>query len=337
MKESSLLDEYQKLSPGIAKIFVLPQIPEVNKNTSYLYQLYEEFLNDSSSIKIESFNAKSLPRIFLSRLKAEKSILHYHWFEFEDLKSFIGINWKLFWIILYKLFGGKIIWTVHNRYPHPNKYLYLNKKIRRQLARLADKLHVHCESAIDLVTDILNIEKEKFFVVKHPIFPSDIFEKDKAVEMLNKKYFHNHLSINDKIFLMFGSIAEYKGIKEVIEIFNKLDNKNKLIIAGFIKKGNQNYFNELKNLSDNKKTFLEGSIIPDEDVPYFLNSADYVIFNYKDILTSGGVVLAMSYKKNIVVPSLGCLKELRDEQVKFFEVNKRSRENLTNIIIKLSL
>ena len=46
MKESSLLDEYQKLSPGIAKIFVLPQIPEVNKNTSYLYQLYEEFLNE---------------------------------------------------------------------------------------------------------------------------------------------------------------------------------------------------------------------------------------------------------------------------------------------------
>jgi glycosyltransferase involved in cell wall biosynthesis len=310
MKETSLSDEYQKLSTGVAKIFVLPQIPEVNRNTSYLFQLYKEFLTESASIKIESFNAKSLPRIFLSRLKSEKSIIHYHWFEFEDFKSFIGIIWKLFWIILYKLFGGKIIWTIHNRYPHPDKYTYLNKKFRKLLARLVNKLHVHCESAIDLVADILNVEKKKFFVVKHPDFPSEIFEKGKAVKKLNQKYFNNKLNPDDKIFLMFGAIAEYKGIKEVIEIINKLNDKEKLIVAGFVKKGNQNYFNDLKNLSGNKKIFLEGSLIPDEDIPYFLNSADYVVFNYKDILTSGGVVLAMNYKKNIIAPSLGCIKEM---------------------------
>ncbi len=337
MRETSLSDEYQKLSPGVVKIFILPQIPEVNRNTSYLYQLYKDFLNNSSLIKIESFNAKSLPRIFLSRLKSEKSILHYHWFEFEDLKSFIGIKWKLFWITLYKLLGGKIIWTVHNRYPHPNKYLYFNKKIRRILAGLADRLHVHCESAIDLVADILNAEKTKFFVVKHPAFPADIFEKGKAIERLNQKYFVNHFKLDDKIFLMFGAIAEYKGIKEVIEIFKNLGDKNKLIIAGFVKKGNQNHFNELKNLSDDKKIFLEGGIIPDEDVPYFLNSADYVIFNHKDILTSGGVVLAMNYKKNIIAPSLGCIKELQNEQVNFFEANDKRKENLTNLMEKLSL
>lgn len=328
MIETSLSDEYQRLFPGVAKIFVLPEISEVNKNTSYLYQLYKEFLNNSSSVKIESFNAVSLPKIFLSRLKSEKSILHYHWFEFEDFKSFIGITWKLFWIIIYKLMSGKIIWTVHNRNPHPRKYLFLNKKIRRQLAQLADKLHVHCVNAVDLASDIMNVNKGKFFVVKHPDFPAELFTKERAVNNLNQKYFENKLKVENKIFLMFGAIAEYKGIKEVIEIFKKLSDENKLIIAGFIKKGNQNYFNELVNLSDNSKIFIEGSIIPDEDVPYFLNSADYVIFNYRDILTSGGVILAMNYKKNIIAPSLGCINEINYAALTRFDRNEKSLEQV---------
>jgi glycosyltransferase involved in cell wall biosynthesis len=333
---TSLSDEYRKLSPAAIKIFVVPKIPYVNRNTNYLYQLYKEFINNPASIKIESFNALHLPRIFISRLKSEKSILHYHWFEFEDFKSFIGIYWKLFWIISYKIFGGKIVWTVHNLNPHHNKFLYLNKKIRRLLARLSDQLHVHCNSAVNPACEVLNINIKKCFVVKHPDFPAEVFNKDKAVHKLNLEYFDNQLNVKDKIFLMFGAIAEYKGIKEVIEIFNNSENKNKLIIAGFVKKGNQNHFNELKNLTDRKKIFLEGRTIPDEDVPYFLNSADYLIFNYRDILTSGGAVLAMNYQKNIIAPALGCLKELQNEKIIFFEANERRKENLSKIIKEIN-
>src|SRR5690606_41371360 len=72
MNESSLLNEYQKLLPGAEKLFVIPQIPDINKNTSYLYQLYKDFLGPSSPLKLETFNAASLPRIFFSRLKFEK-------------------------------------------------------------------------------------------------------------------------------------------------------------------------------------------------------------------------------------------------------------------------
>jgi glycosyltransferase involved in cell wall biosynthesis len=68
-----------------------------------------------------------------------------------------------------------------------------------------------------------------------------------------------YLRNDDKIFLMFGAIAEYKGIKEVIEVFKKLNENNKLIIAGFIKKGNINYLNDLKKSADNKNIFVEGS------------------------------------------------------------------------------
>lgn len=332
MNETSLLSEYQKLIPDVKKIFVLPQIPLLNRNTSYLYQLYKDFIRESSVVKVESFNASSLPKILLSRIKSEKSILHYHWFEFEDLKSLIGIKWKLFWIILFKLLGGKIVWTVHNYHPHHKKYLYWNLFIRRLMAKLADSLHIHCGSETDNLSAILDIDKKKFFVVKHPDFPAEIFEKNTAVELLNRKYFTGQLNVDNKIFLMFGAIAEYKGIKEVVEIFKNLHEKNKLIIAGFVKKGNPDYFKELKNLADNRNIFLEGRLIPDKDVPYFLNSADYVIFNYRDILTSGGVVLAMNYKKNIIAPSLGCIKEMNNPALIRFDRKEVTLEQVLQSI-----
>jgi beta-1,4-mannosyltransferase len=337
MNEESLLNEYQSLCQGVTKVFVIPKIPDSNKNTSYLYQLYKSFLNASSPVGVDTFDPASLPKIFLSRLKAEKTILHYHWFEFENLKTFIGMKWKLFWFILYKILGGKIIWTIHNRYPHSNKYLFLNKKFRKFFAKIADRLHVHCKSAVDICAEVLDVEKEKFFVVKHPEFPADIFEKGRAIEKLNQKYCNNQLKIDDKIFLMFGAIAEYKRIKEVVEIFKALGEKNKLIVAGFVKRWNQNYFNELKNLADSKRILLKGSLIPDKDVPYFLNSADCVILNYGDVLTSGGIHLALSYKKLIIAPFSGCLKELQNTRINFFEPGSEREENLLAVIKKFAL
>ena len=35
MNETSLLNEYQKLCPGITKVFVIPQIPQKNRDTSF--------------------------------------------------------------------------------------------------------------------------------------------------------------------------------------------------------------------------------------------------------------------------------------------------------------
>ena len=329
MNETSLQVEYQKLCPGVTKVFVVPKVPQKNRDTSYLYQLYKNFLEDSSSqIKIKTFNAAFLPLILLSRLKFEKSILHYHWFEFEDAKSFIGMKWKLFWIIIYKIMGGKIIWTVHNKYPHHNKYIFFNKKIRKFIAKLANRLHIHCESAISSCSEVLGVPENKFFVVRHPEFPSTIIERNKAIENLNQKYLSGKIKAEDKVFLIFGAIAEYKGIKEVINIFNGLDKRNKLLIAGFIKRRNNDYYSELQLISNKENIFIIGEMISDKDVPYFFCSADCTIFNYRNVLTSGGIHLALAYKKHVIAPLSGCLKELRNDQINFFEAGRNRDKNL---------
>ena len=115
---------------------------------------------------------------------------------------------------------------------------------------------------------------------------------------------------DEKVFLVFGQIAPYKGIEGITEAFLKTTNRYHLIIAGNVKRGSEAYFNKIKQKTAGaERITIIDQVIPDEDVPLFFNSADYAVFNFTDILTSGGVVLALSYKKNIIIPSSGCLKE----------------------------
>ncbi len=332
MNEEILLKEYQNLCHDVQKVFVVPLINFSFKKTSYLFLLYKNFIENKGkyNINIESLSVFAHPKIVLSRFKKEKNILHYHWLEISDLQSLSGMIWKLLWITLFKIFNGKIIWTIHNKFPHANNYIILNRLIRKYMAHIADKLQVHCKSSIDIMAPIFNVEENKFFIVNHPEFPAEIIEKNKAVEILNERFFPGKIENGDKLFLMFGEIAKYKGVKEIVEIFNSLEEKKKLIIAGIVKKGNLKYYYEsLSSIKNKNQILIHDRRIPDEDVPVFLNSCDYALFNFRDVLTSGSVILALNYKKNVIVPSKGCLKELDGKNIIHFD----NEEELRNILI----
>jgi len=344
MNEDQLQAEYEKLCKGINKVYVIPIIDYSSPKTNYLYLLYKNFIEqrEARNIKIESLSVIAHPKIFFSRLINEKSLVHYHWLEIDDFKSLTGMLWKMFWIKLYKIFGGKIIWTVHNKFPHTNKYKYLNKILRKYMAHIADRLHVHCKSAIDIMTPILNVNREKFFIVNHPEYPVILIPKNEAIEWLCKKYPAINLTSGGKIFLMFGAIAEYKGIIEVIEIF-KQDLEDLptgktgkiLIVAGPVKRWDEKYFSEvLAYAKGTENIFINGKMIPDEDVSLFLNSADYLLFNYLDVLSSGGILQALSYGKSIIAPSIGCLQELNGNNIIKFEAG--NKKELRKILMEIN-
>jgi beta-1,4-mannosyltransferase len=220
---------------------------------------------------------------------------------------------------------------VHNKLPHADKYISLNKIIRKYMAHISDKLQVHCKTEIDILAPFFNVDKSKFFIVNHPEFPAEIIEKRNAVELLNKRFFHGKIESGDKLFLMFGEMAGYKGIKEIVAIFNSLNVRKKLIIGGIVKKGNMKYYNEFSSSVKNRDQILiYNKRIPDEDIPVFFNSCDYALFNFRDVLTSGSVVLALNYGKNVIVPSKGCLKELNGEKVIHFNNEEELRNILKN-------
>ncbi len=48
-----------------------------------------------------------------------------------------------------------------------------------------------------------------------------------------------------------------------------------------------------------------------------MNAADVVVLPFQDILTSGSALLAMSFRKPIITPHIGCLSELLDSKGSF--------------------
>jgi beta-1,4-mannosyltransferase len=311
------------------EVYVTPNIHDIQQSNDYLKLLYKDCLNeqDRNQIFVNAFRIRDFPKLILKRLKGEASILHHHWFGFHNAKTFFIICSKVFWMSIYKAIGGKIVWTVHNKFPHGQRFVTLNQLFRKYMATiLADRLHVHCDLAIDIMSNVLSVRKSKFFVVRHPMYSVNIYSKERAISEVNE--IDNTIQVSDqnKIFLVFGQISVYKGIDEIIKTFVEAATCNEnwiLIIAGnaYTQK-NKKYLHDVivrnhKYLNNN--LYIVNQFCSNELTDTLFNASDVVVFNYKEILTSGGVALALSYDKSIIIPKKGCLNELDGENITSFE------------------
>lgn len=334
-----LLELYDELLPENrsrkTELYVVPLIRHDYKESDYLYLLYRDSIeNHRDQIRVMSVSVWK-HWIFAWRALFKKNvILHYHWLECTDFKSLAGMMYKLICISLYKLFGGKLVWTIHNKMPHDRKYQQLNYRIQSWMADRADLLHIHCSSMIDEISQFYNQPAEKFRVVEHPEFPSKVVKRERAINKLNKTR-NLGLKSSDQIFLMFGNISAYKQIGKVCKIFTGLPSHKKLLIVGPVKKGQMSVFYEIKEISKSADNIrLVPHFIPEEMVPYYMNAADCVVFNYNQILTSGGAELAKSYGRPIIAPNVGCLSELDEENATLFNSQEKLMQLLSEFEIQ---
>jgi beta-1,4-mannosyltransferase len=244
---NELYKKYLEIEPRLTRLYVDPSL--YNSSNEYLELLYKDVV-DTSELEIVSMSRYGHPMLFFRKLMGERSILHHHWFEIGSVKTIPFIAWKLIWLILYRLSNGRIIWTIHNIYPHNKKYSLLNKISRVILAHIASKLHVHCHKVISIMSKVLKVRKDKFFVIKHPDYPVDIYLKEKAIENFKLAYPDIKRYFWSLVFglwsLVIGQMAKYKGIKELLNVMSNIQDDYVLVLAGKIKGGNDKYVQSIK-------------------------------------------------------------------------------------------
>lgn len=330
MEISSLKELYSGLNKHIDTVFVVPLIRFDFPKTDYLYLLYKDFI-DEDKVNIQSISVFAHFRFVVQVIFNRNTLLHYHWLEFQDVKSLLGMPYKLLCIGLYKLFGGDIVWTVHNLKPHDKKYLSLHLRIHKWMARIASVIHVHSSASVSIVSSMYDVQQEKITVLKHPDFPAQNLSQETARNELLSVYGDGRKELRSPVFLIFGGISEYKGIREIIELLSKQKSDFTLIIAGYVKKGQESLHNFIiEHTIDDSRVLYIPAFIPEEHYPLLLNAPDICIFNYDEILSSGGIKMAQAYHKKIIAPYAGDLRELKnDEKVSLFE----SKEELEASII----
>jgi glycosyltransferase involved in cell wall biosynthesis len=114
------------------------------------------------------------------------------------------------------------------------------------------------------------------------------------------------------VFLFLGAIRAYKGIPDLVAAFTKIATGNEtLVLAG--NPLNEQIESEISQLTARKKDIIYSpKFVNDEEIQIYMNAADVVVFPFRDIFTSGSVLLAMSFAKAIIIPDLESLAEIKE-------------------------
>ncbi|MEX0290781.1 MAG: glycosyltransferase family 4 protein, partial [Flavobacteriaceae bacterium] len=259
-------------------------------------------------------------RTALFKWKAD--VLHFHWLHPYLLKksklgSVIRATRFLIEVLILKVSGYSIVWTIHNLQNHSNVHIGIERFFTVLFCRLCNERIAHTSEAARLAEDRFHLKKDTVTVIPHPsyvgLYPDNV-SRDKAREILN-------LRDEDKVFLFLGRINRYKGIFDLIEAFESLDTNATLVIAG-VPEDEESQQKLLEYGASNDRVILRLERVNDDELQTFFRGSDVAVFPYKQILTSGAMILAMSFGISIIAPNVSSIREtIGEEGALFYTMN----------------
>ena len=205
--------------------------------------------------------------------------------------------------------GVKIVWTVHDLKNHENIQVQSERIFNIFFARFVHAIISHCEIAKREVSKSVHFKNEdKIFVIPHANY---IGCYENTIDRLEAQ---RTLGITDAklTFLFLGLIRTYKGVPELIDAFKQLDRDGVyLVIAG--KAPNELTEQIRQTIIDRANIKFIPGFVADEQIQVYMNACDIVVLPYRDILTSGSVMLAMSFGRACIAPRKGCIGEVLDD------------------------
>ncbi|MBV7338701.1 glycosyltransferase family 4 protein [Chloroflexi bacterium TSY] len=130
---------------------------------------------------------------------------------------------------------------------------------------------------------------------------------------------------DELLFLFFGRIQPYKGVFDLIDAFEQLENPHaRLLLVGKPESNEAQALLESRGRShENIHLYLD--YVANTDIQLYMNAADLVVLPFREILTSSTVILAMSFGKAVIAPRVGCIAEtLADQGCFFYNANERN-------------
>jgi beta-1,4-mannosyltransferase len=247
----------------------------------------------------------SLLRLLIGRDGLD--VVHVHW-PHGTYKTLPQMLYVLTLLIAYRLLKNNIVWTVHELDAYESKHPRRDAWFRSMVMRLSRRLIVHGEHTLHELT-AQHGYKRPIDLARHPSYVGwykDEVSREQARLKLG-------LASNARVYLYFGYIKPYKGVEELIGAFRKLPEDNAvLLIAG-------------KPLDMETKETIEGlakadarirtllGYVADDDLQFYFNAADIVVFPFRHTQTSGSVMLALSFGRAVIVPKIATLPEYVDD------------------------
>lgn len=159
------------------------------------------------------------------------TVLHFHrlrrfYHTGNALTSFAKAFLFILKILIARLIGYKVFWTIHNVIPLDSETTFLDLIIARFLRAVSDIIFIPNES----FEDWLKAYKKKVRLVPTPRFQDALFQG----ELLEKKIarFQLNIPLDRNVILFLGHVRKYKEIETLLSSMRIIGNKFKLYVVG---------------------------------------------------------------------------------------------------------
>lgn len=198
-------------------------------------------------------------------------------------------------LLLARLFGRRIVWTVHNLTGHDARFAGLERVVGRLTAALTHGLLVHYPAAEQIVRSSLSVSPAKeIFVAHHGHYIHAYGDEPGRASQPHPE------PSRPLVILSFGLVRRYKRMEELIAASRILHGEEvRLQIRGMAR--DDEYAEELlRHAEDDDRVDVDLGFVEDESIPGLFAAADVVAATQTDTLTSGSLILAMSMGKPVV-------------------------------------
>jgi glycosyltransferase involved in cell wall biosynthesis len=241
-------------------------------------------------------------------------VMHWHWpsHEYNDpssraesqrrMEEFVGE------LRVARSLGWRVVWTVHNLYPHDRTHHEVNVTFRRAFVEIATAIISHCDAAAEAVRREFR-PAAPMFVIPHGNFidvlpPSVGREEERAA---------HGIRADDFVYGFIGNLLPYKGLEELIDAFKAVDDgRSWLLISGGTRP--REYGDSIvARAGDHPRIVVRPyDYAPGEAFVRVLQASEVIVLPFRASTTSGSLVQALSWPRPCIVPAMGCLPTQMD-------------------------
>jgi glycosyltransferase involved in cell wall biosynthesis len=249
-------------------------------------------------------------------------IVHIHWPEKYFSRRDDGWDWLRvmrypldYWLTAK---SAPIVLTAHNFLPHNTTNERGVLRNVRYTMQQSKGIFVHSDAARQQIIKAFSIEDDRVHVIPfgdHSVTMHKPQPRDTARATLQ-------LPIEAKVCLVFGTISPYKGSDELVRFWARNHLPYRLVIIGHIL--SEAFAQRLVMLAKGCPTIelrLTRDWLDDSALRAWLSASDCVIFNYREIFTSGAAALARSFGIPLLIPHRLAFADLQEPHPHVFRFN----------------
>jgi beta-1,4-mannosyltransferase len=308
---------YRARSASGERVRGLASFPGVLKTNPYQRLLYDGMA--SHGIRVVSTARLEVGWLWRARNGVE--ILHFHWPQsywqhrrgivaLRPILCYVKLALFAFRLLVARALGYRVVWTIHQVYPHEVTSPRLDRLGARVLARLSHVRIAHDASTRQSALDELGRAAEDTAIVPHGSYVG-VYPDGRPRAAVRDAL---GITRDAVVFLCFGHLRAYKDVEFLLDAFRAADLPDAvLIIAGSV--GDDGAAAEVRRAAEKDgriRPLL--SFVPDDRVAELFAAADVGIVARNDGGTSASILLAISLGRPVIAAGRDAYRALLGDE-----------------------